>query len=298
MGVRTREEDGWIRNQGLRIIGGGMRLELPWPELATFPATAWSAPRLDFDQMLADHARASGAKLLELHHGHRAGARRAHRPRRRRRAHPVDDRGRRAGEDVTYRAPLVVAADGVSGRLALGARHRAARRPPDGRRGPHLLPQPAARRRLAGDLARALGRRARAVTPAARLRLDLRRRRRHQQRRPRHPQPPTAFGKVDYKELLRRWSRRCPPEWEYSDETQVGPIRGAALPMGFNRTPHYTRGLLLVGDSGGMVNPFNGEGIAYAMESGRSPPRSIAQALSRPDRRRARARARRPTRRR
>ena len=41
-----------------------------------------------------------------------------------------------------------------------------------------------------------------------------------------------------------------------------------ALPMGFNRTPHYLRGLLLVGDSGGSVNPFNGEGIPYAMESG------------------------------
>ena len=38
--------------------------------------------------------------------------------------------------------------------------------------------------------------------------------------------------------------------------------------MGFNRKPHYTRGMLLVGDSGGMVNPFNGEGIAYAMEAG------------------------------
>ena len=49
----------------------------------------------------------------------------------------------------------------------------------------------------------------------------------------------------------------------------VGPIRGAALPMGFNRQPHYDKGLLLVGDAGGMVNPFNGEGIAYAMESGR-----------------------------
>ena len=37
--------------------------------------------------------------------------------------------------------------------------------------------------------------------------------------------------------------------------------------MGFNRTPHYRAGLLLVGDAGGLVNPFNGEGIAYAMES-------------------------------
>jgi menaquinone-9 beta-reductase len=52
--------------------------------------------------------------------------------------------------------------------------------------------------------------------------------------------------------------------------------------MGFNRQPHYTRGMLLVGDSGGMVNPFNGEGIAYAMESGEIAAQTIAQALARP----------------
>ena len=59
-----------------------------------------------------------------------------------------------------------------------------------------------------------------------------------------------------------------PEDWGYTEENMTGPIRGAALPMAFNRQPHYTRGLLLVGDAGGMVNPFNGEGIAYAMESG------------------------------
>src|SRR4030095_2935342 len=51
--------------------------------------------------------------------------------------------------------------------------------------------------------------------------------------------------------------------------------------MGFNRTPHYTRGMLLVGDSGGMVNPFNGEGIAYAMESGQLAGEIALQALAR-----------------
>jgi flavin-dependent dehydrogenase len=74
-----------------------------------------------------------------------------------------------------------------------------------------------------------------------------------------------------------------PPEWEYTEATQVGQIRGAALPMGFNRTPHYRDGLLLVGDAGGMVNPFNGEGIAYAMESARIAAEIVAQAVSRPD---------------
>ena len=73
-----------------------------------------------------------------------------------------------------------------------------------------------------------------------------------------------------------------PPEWGLTEENRTQPVRGAALPMGFNRTPHYGSGLLLVGDAGGMVNPFNGEGIAYAMESGELAARSIVQALARP----------------
>jgi flavin-dependent dehydrogenase len=92
----------------------------------------------------------------------------------------------------------------------------------------------------------------------------------------------TAFGNVDYKDLLKRWLDQTPEEWGFRDENMTQPIRGAALPMGFNRTPHYTRGMLLVGDAGGMVNPFNGEGIAYAMESGAMAAEIVTQALARP----------------
>jgi flavin-dependent dehydrogenase len=81
--------------------------------------------------------------------------------------------------------------------------------------------------------------------------------------------------------MMRRWLASTPPEWEMTEENRTVPIRGAALPMGFNRKPHYTRGLLLVGDAGGMVNPFNGEGITYAMESGEIAAKVIAQAKSR-----------------
>ena len=91
----------------------------------------------------------------------------------------------------------------------------------------------------------------------------------------------TALGKVDYKDLLKRWLDQTPEEWGYREENRTQPVRGAALPMGFNRQPHYTRGLLLVGDAGGMVNPFNGEGIAYAMESGELAAEVVAQALAR-----------------
>jgi hypothetical protein len=57
-----------------------------------------------------------------------------------------------------------------------------------------------------------------------------------------------------------------------------GAIPGAALAMAFNRQPHYFKGVLLVGDAGGLVNPFNGEGIAYAMESGQIAADVIVQA--------------------
>ena len=93
-----------------------------------------------------------------------------------------------------------------------------------------------------------------------------------------------AFGNTDYRALLKRWLRSMPEEWGYVEENRTEPVRGAALPMGFNRTPHYYRGLLQAGDAGGMVNPFNGEGIAYAMESGEILARTIAQALARPTR--------------
>ena len=73
--------------------------------------------------------------------------------------------------------------------------------------------------------------------PAARLRLDLRRRRRHAQRRPRHPQHHQAWQRTDYKELLASLdAARMPAEWQFAEEHATGPVRGGALPMGFNRT--------------------------------------------------------------
>jgi flavin-dependent dehydrogenase len=90
-----------------------------------------------------------------------------------------------------------------------------------------------------------------------------------------------AFQKVDYKSLLAKWLDQTPEEWGFRDVNRTQEVRGAALPMGFNRQPHYERGLLLVGDAGGMVNPFNGEGISYAMESGALAAEIVAQAHAR-----------------
>jgi geranylgeranyl reductase family protein len=283
MGVPTREQDGWIKNHGLRIIGGDMRLQLPWPDLASFPDHGLVRPRLDFDSVLARHAVKNGARLIERtavtgpvveeRSGRVVGVT----------ARPVDDTGRRQGDDVTYRAPVVLACDGNSARLAISmGNHKRDDRP-------------------LGVAVRTYFRSPRHDDDYLESWLELWDG--EPQRSALLPgygwifgvgdgtsnvglgilNSSDAFGKVDYSELLKRWVAQMPPEWGYTDSNQVGPIRGAALPMGFNRTPHYDRGVLLVGDAGGMVNPFNGEGIAYAMESARLAADVVAQALARPE---------------
>jgi len=73
--------------------------------------------------------------------------------------------------------------------------------------------------------------------------------------------------KLDHRAMMRDWLAHSAQDWEFGEIE--GDIKGAAIPMAFNRQPHYVPGMMLVGDSGGMVNPFNGEGIAYAMQAAR-----------------------------
>jgi len=271
MGIGVSEQDGWVRNKGLRVIGAGKRMELPWPELSSYPGFGLVRTRKDMDEQLARHAQQAGARLLE---GVTVTG-------------PVlDERTGRitgvvateagAGER-TYKARVVVAADGNSSRLsvAMGLRKRDDRplgvavrtyyKSPrhdddyleswlDLWDGDRLLPGYGWIFGM-GDGTSNVG-------------LGL-------------LNTSAAFGNTDYHALLRRWLKGMPAEWGYTEENRTQPVRGAALPMGFNRTPHYHQGLLLAGDAGGMVNPFNGEGIAYAMESGEILARTITQALAR-----------------
>ncbi|MBB5871276.1 geranylgeranyl reductase family protein [Allocatelliglobosispora scoriae] len=285
MGIDTSPEAGWLRNKGLRVIGGGVRLELDWPDLASFPDYGLTRTRLDFDDLLAKRAVEAGAVLRT--NTNVTG--------------PVlDAAGRVVGvealvgrgkEPVTYRAPLVVSADGVSARfpLALGIAKREDR------------PMGVAVRRYYRCAAKA-------NDDYLESWLELRSKESDGKLLPGYGwifgmgdgrinvglgvlNSSKAYQKTNYRQMLLDWMSSTPEEWGLTDESNAdGGIQGAALPMGFNRTPHYTRGLLLVGDSGGMVNPFNGEGIAYAMESGELAAEVMIQALARaegPERERA-----------
>ena len=272
LGVDTSAEAGWLRNRGLRIIGGGMRLEIPWPDLASYPNYGLVRQRTDFDEMLARTAQKTGARLLE------GTAVRE----------PVQDAtGRVIGvvtkDDATLRAPLVIAADGNSTRLSLAVGIRKRDDRPMGvavrryYRSPRhdddwleswleLWDGEPGRSRLLPGYGWIFG----MGDGTSNVGLGI-------------LNTSSAFGNTDYKDLLARWLAATPAEWGYREPNATGPVRGSALPMGFNRQPHYAPGMLLVGDAGGMVNPFNGEGIAYAMESGQLAAEVVVQALARPE---------------
>ncbi|HKE54153.1 MAG TPA: geranylgeranyl reductase family protein [Actinomycetota bacterium] len=256
------------RHRGLRIYSRRVTLELPWPDLEDFPGFGLVMTRSEFDELLARHAEKAGARLMEQTEA----------------LAPIQDDGWvsgatiRRGEDgpeTAVRARFVIAADGAASRFAsqVGVRR---------------------------DAAKPLG-----IAARRYYRID------------RHPGPwlevwmdlwerdtilpgygwlfPLADGSVnlgagvlntfrDFKDVSAQrvfdafW-RMLPAEWNVNEGSAEGRVLSGPLPMGFSRTPAAVPGMLVVGDAAGMVNPFNGEGIAYAMEAGEIAAELIHDAL-------------------
>mgnify|MGYP001018011189 FL=1 len=273
MGV---DMSGWARNTGLRAVGGGRTIELPWPETASLPNFGLACPRAELDAALAAKAQESGAVLREnvtvvgpiLHE--RSGR-------------VIGVKAKSAErEPLAFKAPVVVDAGGVSARLATAVgREKAMNRP-------------------MGVAYRTYFRSGRSADSVMESHLEL------WKGKPGKSDLMPGYGWIfplaggivnvglgslsstakatglDYRGMFKAWMANAPSGWGFTEENQVGRLRGAALPMAFNRKPHYADGLLLVGDAGGMVSPFNGEGIAYALQAGRLAADAIAQAHSRP----------------
>jgi geranylgeranyl reductase family protein len=278
MGLPHAPEDGWRHIRGLRLVAEGRAVEVPWPKTATWPDYALVRTRNDFDELLAAHARAAGATILERHSvssvlrdeaGTVTGLR----------AELLDGRGRKTGELRDFHADVVIAADGNSTRTAVSAglskrddrpmgvavrayysspRHddewmESWLQLPDAQGNPlpgygWLFPL--------GDGTVNVGLGILDTSP--------------------------QFGRLDYRSILKEWTGALTETWGLSEQTRESRILGAALPMGFNRTPQHVPGMLLVGDSAGMVSPFNGEGISFAMEAARLAADVTVSALRRP----------------
>jgi geranylgeranyl reductase family protein len=85
---------------------------------------------------------------------------------------------------------------------------------------------------------------------------------------------------VNTTHLLQSFAEYAPSSWEIRPETACGPPTGGRLPMGLSVSPHVGPTWILAGDAGGAINPFNGEGIAYAYESGRFAAEAVDLALA------------------
>jgi geranylgeranyl reductase family protein len=271
MGVDT-DDPRFEKVIGMRVHSRRTTVQLPWPDLTSFPPFGLVMPRDGFDHLLAQRAVKAGASLLEgteaveplLVDGYVCGAR-------------VRATGDRDQEPGTIHARYVLAADGAASRFAAPAGvTRDANRPlgiaarryfrVDYHPGPWieswldlwdgdlLLPGYGWLFPLAG------GR----INLGAGLLNTF-----------------TNFQDISAQRLFDAFARMLPPAWEIGEETAEGRVLSGPLPMGLNRIPQAVPGLLVIGDAAGAVNPFNGEGIAYAIETGKIAADLVHEALVR-----------------
>lgn len=269
MGVDT-EDPGFERVVGLRVRSRYAEVELPWPELETFPPYGLVRARRDFDDLLVRRAVAAGARLLERTEALRPVVQDGW-------VRGAEVRAEDDGGPVRVQARFVVAADGAASRFASRA----------GVRRDETRPL--------GIAARGYFRSSFDPGPWLESWLDLWE---GDALLPGYgwvfPLPDgtlnvgagllntfRGFRDVSPRRLFQAFVRQLPASWGVSEETAVGPVRSGPLPMGMNRRPLAVPGMLVVGDAGGIVNPFNGEGIAYAIESAEVAAELLGEALVR-----------------
>ena len=255
IGMKTEGPE-WSRVDGLRIRGSGLVLDLPWPELHTMPHYGLVRTRLDFDRALVEHAKEAGVTVWEETTVEKA---------------VTDPTGvvngvtvARNGDRATVSAPVVIAADGAASRFAMSLGGRRIERRPMGVAARTYYRSPRAAELTyfesflelwrGDDLLPGYGWIFPLPDGTVNVGLGMLSTSKH-------------FQLYDYRKLLEEWVSGLPPEWEFTPDNRIGKPRGGPLPMGFNRTPLARPGLLVIGDAAGVVNPFNGEGIAYAMET-------------------------------
>ncbi len=88
---------------------------------------------------------------------------------------------------------------------------------------------------------------------------------------------------VNTTDMMAAYVRSAPSYWGLSDQTALTAPRGGKLAMGFSVGPSSGSNWLVVGDAVGAINPWNGEGIAYAYETGRLAAEHVSAALGSDD---------------
>ena len=263
---------GHHRFDGLRSLAFGKTLELRWPEHPRYPSHGYVVTRKDLDHLVAQRAEKAGATVWAeseavaplLDGASVVGA-------------VVRRKGGGEPAEAEVRARYVVVADGANSRFgrALGtSRDRS-------------YPMGMAIRGYYGS--------PRHDEPWIESHLDIR-------DRSGTVLPgygwifPVGDGRVNVgvgllstskrwksvntSHLMESFAAYAPESWGIRPETSCGPPTGGRLPMAFSLSPTIGPSHLVVGDAGGAINPFNGEGICYAYETGRMAAEAVAEALA------------------
>jgi len=266
------------RFTGLRAYGFGHSIEMQWPEHPHFPNYGYTITRHDLDGLVAAGAADAGATLLQgtevvapiVDESAAATA-----PLATLAGVTVEEKGSDVSRDI--KARYVVVADGSNSRLGrmLGTSRR--------------------RDMPLGMALRGYYRSERHDDPFIESHLDIR-------DTEGNVVPgygwifPMGDGRVNVGVGLlsteQRWRGMnttrlmdafvdfAPASWGLSPQTCLGPPTGGKLPMGLSVGPRAGGNVLIAGDAGGVINPFNGEGIAYAYETGRLAAAALGYALT------------------
>jgi geranylgeranyl reductase family protein len=260
---------GFHRCRGLRAHAGGVVLELEWPAHPVYPGWGGVMRRSDLDGGVAALAQGQGVSLVT---GTEA------RPR-------VEEGGiagvalEQAGGSEVVRPRVVVVADGALSRFGRALGTRRDRRLPFGLGARGYFPSERAGEGFLDsylDLHDASGR----AIPGYGWVFPL--------------GDGTVNAGVGVVSTFHRWKQvhtpalmsallsTAPASWGLPSSAPHQTV-GGMLPMGLSVGPAVGPNWVLVGDAAGAVNPFNGEGIAYAYETGRLAAEHVHRALEADD---------------
>ncbi|REK20820.1 MAG: geranylgeranyl reductase family protein [Actinobacteria bacterium] len=88
---------------------------------------------------------------------------------------------------------------------------------------------------------------------------------------------------VNTSHMLNDYVATAPEYWGISEESSLSRPVGGKLTMSFSKSPNVGANWITIGDAAGAINPWNGEGISYAYETGRIAADHVSKAIANDD---------------
>jgi geranylgeranyl reductase family protein len=88
---------------------------------------------------------------------------------------------------------------------------------------------------------------------------------------------------VNTTHMMNDYVATAPEYWGLSEESKLSKPMGGKLTMSYSKSPLVGGNWITIGDAAGAINPWNGEGISYAYETGRIAAGYVAEAVATDD---------------